>query len=145
MYKGVQSILIRAPRKKVYEIAEKYPSFVRFFSKRSRIVEQSNQHSYVVVCSRLLGLFPKRWRGRGVKKRYRKIEFVQTEGLFKGLKAIWLFKNLKNGTRVFIRTSFSKPRIGNVGEWFLGRLLVESTTRKILSELKYAAEITRAK
>ena len=66
------------------------------------------------------------------------IDFTQTKGLFKGLRAFWSFEKNGNGTRISISTKFEKPAAGFLGEWLLGKFLVERTTRKILLELRYA-------
>ena len=136
MYVGTQAIWLPANKNQVYEVAKTYPSFVRFFFRDSRIVRQSDQRLLVQICTKLFGIFPTRWYGRGVKERNQSIRFTQSKGLFKGLIAVWTFEEASNGTRVSICTRFAKPKIGTLGEWFLGKFVVERTTRKILSELQ---------
>ena len=143
MFSGRQSIFIPFDREVVYKTAETYPYFVRFFLKDSRILEQSDEHIKVEVNTKLLGFFPSRWQGAGRKKRYQGIRFTQTKGLFKGLTALWQFSEVSQGTRVSIRTVFSKPQISRLGEWLLGKFVVEDTTRKILSELRNCLESDR--
>ncbi len=142
IYTGIQKTKI--PNRKinrVYKIAETYPCFVSFFSSDSRIIRSTDEEMQVEVYTKLLGLFPTKWTGLGKKVRHRQITFTQTQGLFKGLTAIWSFQEVPDGTEVSIETSFSKPKIGILGEWVLGRFLVEKTTRKILQELKNKASL----
>ena len=136
MYVGNQTIWIPASKNQVYEAAKTYPSFVRFFFRDSRIVKQSDQRLVVKICTKLLGIFPTRWYGRGVKEYNQSIRFTQSKGLFKGLTAIWTFKEVNNGTSVSICTRFGKPKIGTFGEWILGKFVIERTTQRILSELQ---------
>lgn len=136
MYTGTQSIWIPANKNQVYDVAKTYPSFVRFFFRDSRIIRQSNQRLLVKISTKLLGLFPTRWYGKGVKNNNQSIRFTQSKGLFKGLTAVWTFNEENNGTVVSIRTQFTQPKIGTWGERFLGKFVIEKTTRKILSELQ---------
>ena len=140
MFEGNQSILIRAAKRHVYQVASTYPKFVRFFLKGSKILYEDEQSLKVQVCTRLLGFFPTKWIGTGIKRPFDCLEFVQEEGLFKGLKAVWSFRENRKVTVVKISTNFSKPRLGSIGEKILGMLVVEKITKKILTELKRSAE-----
>lgn len=140
MFQGTQSIWISQNRKTVYEVAQSYPTFVRFFSSKSRIIDQNASRTYVEVHTNLLGIYPSVWQGEGIKKPYDEIDFTQTQGLFQGLKAIWSFRDKDGGTEVSILTTFSKPKLGPFLEQILGKYLVEATTRKILSELRFQSE-----
>lgn len=138
MFNGVQTIIIPFERKTVYEAAETYPYFVSFFSKNSKVIEQNDVYVKVEVHTKLLGFFPTKWEGIGKKQRYQSIYYTQTQGLFKGLTAVWNFEDLNNGTRVSIRSTFSK--LGLLDKWLLGKFVVESTTQRILAELKHYLE-----
>ena len=140
MYKGSQSILIDASSHSVYLIAETYPLFVRFFLPASQVKRSSDKRTVVDVHAKLLGFLPTRWIGKGKKKNYRYIHFRQTHGLFKGLSAIWKFRNKNGKTLVTIYTTFQKPKLGYLLEWLLGKLIVEQTTAKILRQLKDKSE-----
>jgi ribosome-associated toxin RatA of RatAB toxin-antitoxin module len=124
----------------VYQVAETYPKFVRFFLPSSQVKRSSDKRTVVDVHAKLLGFLPTRWIGKGKKRNYRYIHFRQTHGLFKGLSAIWKFRNRNEKTLVTIYTTFKKPKLGYLFELLLGKLIVEQTTAKILRELKSAAE-----
>ncbi len=140
MFTGAQSIAISANQKEVFSIAETYPKFVGCFLPQSQIINQSNNRMEVKVCSKLLGFYRTEWYGQGTKKPYREIFFEQTEGLFKGLTAVWIFEENDGITKATITTTFSKPTLGKFLEYCLGKLIVEGTTREILRELKNKAE-----
>ncbi len=137
MYRGITRIWLPYTRPEVYKVAVMYPDFVRFFQKGSRVIKENQKGKAVFVKASLLGLFPTQWVGRGLKRPFNKIEFSQTHGLFKGLKAAWCFREKNGGTEVAIRTKFSKPWMGSWIEIAVGRLVVENTTKKILRELSY--------
>ena len=143
MFQGTESIWLPFEPKQTYLVAETYPTFVRFFLKGSKIIEQNDLYMVVEVHARLLNFLPSRWKGEGEKVPFQRINFTQTEGLFKGLKAEWLFEEAGNGTQVSIKTRFEKPNIGSFGEWLLGKFVVERTTRKILQELSWALKASR--
>lgn len=86
------------------------------------------------------GFYKTKWQGYGKKDPCNLIHFTQTQGLFKGLIALWRFEETSGGTHVTIETTFSKPDLTKYGEFLLGRFLVERTTEKILSELKHCVE-----
>lgn len=143
MFKGNQSILICAEKEHVYQIAVTYPRFVSFFSKGSQVLAEDERSMSVLVCTKLLGFFPTRWIGHGMKQPFQSIEFIQEQGVFKGLKAVWTFSETHQGTLVTIATTFSKKLLPPFGEKVLGTLIVEKTTKKILLELKRAAETVK--
>lgn len=140
MYIGRQSSYITLDIDKVYEIARTYPTFVPFFLKGSRVLSEDNRRLHVEVHSKLFGMKTV-WRGRGLKKALKAIQFTQTQGTFRGLKARWSF--LAKGryeTKVTICTSFKAPWLTPLGERLLGSLVVERVTSKILRELKRRCE-----
>ncbi len=140
MYIGKQSIRITQDVDRVYSIARTYPSFVSFFLDGSKILFQDEKTLLVQVQTRLLGLKTS-WFGSGIMTPPKRIQFSQTKGLFRGLKARWSFvPNGRNETKVTICTSFSKPLLSPVGERLLGIFLVERVTARILSELKGKSE-----
>ncbi len=140
MYIGKQSIKINQQLMQVYNIAKTYPVFVSFFRSGSRILSEDSTRLSVEVHSSLFGL-PTSWRGEGIKRPSKAIRFTQTRGLFQGLVARWSFISLNRGeTKVTICTSFRKPLLTPIGEEFLGSLVVEKVTGKILAELKRRCE-----
>ena len=143
MYMGKRSIFIERTIQDVYHIAEKYPTFVRFFLEGSRILEESEHSVRVRVKNRLPGGMQTSWEGAGVKVPYRFFRFQQTEGLLKGLVARWSFVPCGSRTKVTIMTRFTKRWFSPLGERLFGRYLVEPTTQRILEELKTASESSR--
>jgi len=140
MYIGKKAITISRSRARVYSVATTYPKFVSFFLNGSRVLLEDDVKLLVEVHNRLVGLRIS-WQGEGVKSQNRCIQFTQTKGLFKGLRARWSFVSKPDGqTKVTICTSFQKPLFTPVGEMILGRFLVECVTEKILRELKRKAE-----
>jgi ribosome-associated toxin RatA of RatAB toxin-antitoxin module len=144
MFIGKQSILIKRKLDLVYALAGTYPKFVSFFSKKSKIIYSNDQRSKVAVRTKLWKFIPTRWLGSGKKVKNFAIYFRQDEGLFKNLKAHWVFREEKGQTRVTIKTVFRKKAVGKGGEFLLGKLMVERTTKKILKELKRVAESMEA-
>ena len=84
----------------------------------------------VLVKAKILGLFTTEWEGEGRIIFPEKIDFTQTAGLFRGLKAIWSFDESRGNTIVTIATTFSKPHMFKFVESLLGRYVVEKTTKK---------------
>lgn len=136
MYQGLSTIIIDRPLEKVYSKACTYPTFVRFFLNKSKIIYSDPKKIEVEVHARLFGFWRTKWQGEGIKSLNKSIDFLQTEGMFKNLKASWMFEPMNVSTKVSIQTTFSKPLF----ERFLGEKLVERTTQRILQELKTACE-----
>src|SRR3990167_8469696 len=109
MFTGTQSIFINGNKKKVYEVAQTYPSFVRFFLKGSRVLQETDNTMEVEVHAKWFGFYKTKWQGYGKKDPCNLIHFTQTQGLFKGLIALWRFEETSGGTHVTIETTFSKP------------------------------------
>src|SRR5579862_7374873 len=105
MYTDRISIKIDRPRKHVFQIAETYPRLVSFY-KSGEILYQDDKCIKVRVTSNIFGI-PTSWEGKGEKKKYESIEYIQTRGLFKGLVAAWHFKDADESTVVSIRVSFA--------------------------------------
>ena len=140
MFTGSESITIQRPRPEVYRTAERYPLFATFFRSRE-ILAQSEDELVVRVGSTLWG-YPTTWVGRGQKTRNESIEFVQTDGLLKGLVALWRFEDSGSSTKVTIAFHFSLaiPGISYGLEWLIGSYKVKHTVRMILLALKEASE-----
>lgn len=140
MYIGKQSAKINRDVERVYKVAATYPSFVSFFLKGSRVLFGDDKKLFVEVHSKLFGLRTT-WYGEGVKAPFKVIQFIQTKGLFKGLRARWSFISKEpNETKVTICTSFRKPYLTPLGERLVGNFVVEKITAKILTELKRHSE-----
>ena len=141
MIKRTCSIDIHKDAQGVFKVAETYPLFVTFFNKKI-ILQSSSAELNVRVGMNRYGInFV--WEGIGRKEFPRRISFVQTKGLLKGLKAIWEFQQTGPGTcHASIHSEFTKkfPIIGSLVEGPLSKYLVEKTTVKILQELKKACE-----
>jgi ribosome-associated toxin RatA of RatAB toxin-antitoxin module len=96
----------------------------------------------VRIGSTILGL-PTSWIGEGKKTRFDSIEFLQTEGFFKGLLAKWTFVSLSpSATQVtiHIQLQMTVPLIGALVERILATVKIRPTVKGILAELKRAAE-----
>ena len=140
MYKSSASIIVNCSIEHTYRIAETYPYFVSFFKKNSRAISQDEKFLRVEVHTHLFKIFPISWEGEGIKEKYKIIHFRQTKGLFKDLKAEWSFEYLDGKTKVTITTIFSKPWLTDFGEKFIGKLVVEKVTERILKELRKKTE-----
>ena len=140
MFKSSESILIGRDRKHVYRIAESYPLFAVFYQSKE-ILKQNEKEMVVKIGSKILG-FPTSWTGHGKKTQFESIEFVQIEGLLKGLVAAWKFRDLGEFTEVTIDSSFNMdvPVLGRLLEWFMGTFKVKKTMALILKALKAEAE-----
>ncbi|OGX23599.1 MAG: hypothetical protein A3J51_06680 [Omnitrophica WOR_2 bacterium RIFCSPHIGHO2_02_FULL_45_21] len=140
MFQSEKSIVIDRELEKVYAVAETYPRFVDFYKEKEIIFE--NQSKIVVkICSSFYGKILK-WEGEGIKYKNKSIDFTQTKGLLKGLRATWLFEGLnKKSTRATIRTQFNfQFFFGKLFEKVIGSLLIPKTTANILSCLKNTVE-----
>lgn len=133
-------MIIRRARPEVYRIAERYPLFATFFRSRE-ILAQSEQELVVRVGSTLWG-YPTTWIGRGKKIKNESIEFVQTDGLLKGLVALWKLEDTGSSTKVTIAFHFNLaiPAIGHALEWLIGTYKVKRTVRLILLAMKKECE-----
>lgn len=140
MYIGKQSVNISKRRERVYEVALTYPTFVRFFLNGSRVLSEDDKKILVEVHSKLFGRSTS-WQGEGIKVPLKTIRFIQTKGMFKGLRARWSFvPKSSSETKVTICTSFKKRFLTSFGERLVGTLVVEKTTARILRELKRQVE-----
>lgn len=106
MYLESSSILIEFLVEKVYQIAETYPTFVKFYDVKS-IVENNDSKIIVDVGYRLFG-FLIRWIGVGEKVKYSSINYIQTKGFLKGMEARWNFIPLGDNTKVTIDIEVKK-------------------------------------
>lgn len=142
MFKTSCSIIISAPLPFVYQTALTYPAFCSLYRPGSCILRQDEKTVEVQINSTFLGK-PLTWYGYGVKTKNRKIEYTQVSGLLKGLKAVWLFEQAMDKTKVSTMVTFQK------GPWplsfflerFFGKLGVEPTIAQNLNDLK--AEVLR--
>lgn len=140
MFITEKSILINGGLEKVYAVAATYPKFVSFYKTKEVLFENSEK-----IAVRISSVFygtELTWEGEGFKNKNESIDFIQTKGLLKGLRVIWKFENLKNGTvNVAIKTQLSfNFFLGRMFEEIVGNLLIPNTTAKILSCLKFTVE-----
>jgi len=135
-----ESIIVNATRAHVYRVAEEYPRFATFYT-AGEILENTERTVAVRITSTLCGI-PISWRGHGTKVPYESIEFVQTEGLLKGLTALWTFRDHNQKCCVTIDSRFRLriPIFGGLAEQLLGRYKVRKTIKLILEALKHRAE-----
>lgn len=140
MFTCQDSITIDRTRGHVFRIAETYPHFVRFY-KSGEILHQDDENITVKVGASFFGV-PTSWIGEGKKRRFETIEFTQTQGLFKGLVALWTFRDAGQSTTVSIKINFSfdVPIAGRFLEHLLGKKMVAKTIAGILKELKRESE-----
>lgn len=140
-FSTIESIIVNAELKRVFHVAENYPTFVRSF-RESRILSRNEKFVTFEIVSSLLG-FPIRWVGKGLKKPFSSIKFIQLKGLLRGLQAQWFFEEFPGVTKVTIITNFrvKVPLLGKFLEFTLANK-VRKTTRAILADLKLISEIT---
>lgn len=140
MFSCSESIIVNARRERVYRAAEDYPRFATFYT-AGEILENTEHAMVVRVTSTLCGI-PISWKGHGKKVPFESIEFVQTEGLLKGLTALWTFRDQDHMCRVTIDSRFSLkiPAIGKLAEHLIGKYKVQKTITMILEALKRRAE-----
>ena len=140
MFAGSESMIIRRVRPEVYRTAQGYPLFATFF--RSREIISQNENELVVRVGSTLWGYPTTWIGKGKKVKNESIEFVQTDGLLKGLVALWKFEDSGSSTKVTIAFHFDLaiPGVGSGLEWLIGNYKVKRTARMILLALKEASE-----
>src|SRR5581483_897393 len=140
MFTCHDSIVINSKRENVFRVAETYPCFIRFY-RYGEILYQDDETMRVKIGAKIFGI-PTSWIGEGKKKKFETIEFIQTQGLFKGLIAIWRFKEAEESTILSINISFGfrVPLIGKSLENFLGEKMVTKTIKGILMEMKRESE-----
>lgn len=140
MFETESSIDIAGSLEKVYAIAETYPRFVPFYEIKE-ILFEDEEKIIVKISSSFYGI-KLTWEGEGLKNKNNSINFIQTKGLLKGLKARWTFEDLKDNTvKVSIRSQIDFIFfLGKIFEKFLGVLLIPNTLKRILYSLKYAVE-----
>lgn len=133
---------IDAPIEKVFSVAENYPHFVGAFNVKKTLYSDESKVRVQVGTVKFGRQFV--WEGEGIKDRNNQIDFTQTNGLFKGLKAIWRFKKLdSNKTAVEIETLFNSDFLLFKGllENLSKKYLIENTTVQILEHLKIQSEL----
>ena len=140
MYETEKTLVINGNIGKVYAVAETYPMFVQFY-KRKEIVFEDQERSVVRVSNSFYGIVLC-WEGEGIKDRHKCINFTQTKGLLKGLKAQFIFEPVENNkTKVTIKAKLAFHFFfGRVLEKILGNLLIPNTVAKISLSLKNAVE-----
>lgn len=139
MYWAERAIVIDENLEKVYAIAHTYPRFVDFYKKKD-VVFESQEKIIVRMASSFYGIVLN-WEGEGIKNKDKSINFTQTKGLLKGLRADWVFEPQDNKTKVTIRAELrTNFWMGEMFGKILGSLFVPNTLIKILSSLKNAVE-----
>ena len=140
MFVASESAVIQRRRPQVYQVAETYPLFATGF-RAGEILSQSPDELVVKVGSSIWG-YPTTWIGRGTKMKDQSIAFIQTDGLLKGLQALWKFEDVESFTKVTITFRFTLdiPGIGPLVESLIGKLKVKPTVKMILRSLKKASE-----
>lgn len=140
MFECHDSITIDRKKELVFKTAETYPLFVRFF-RYGEILYQDDEMIKVKIGAKIFGI-PTSWIGEGKKKKFEKIEFIQTQGLFKGLIATWSFKEMGESTifSIHIKFKFNIPLVGKLLENYFGTKMVAKTIQGILREMKREAE-----
>jgi ribosome-associated toxin RatA of RatAB toxin-antitoxin module len=134
------SIFITSPLKKVYQIAETYPTFVTSYHIKS-IIENTDDKIVVSVGYRLFG-FPVVWKGLGKKIRYSAINYTQTEGFLKGMEARWNF--IPHGDKTEVRIIIDIEKSFRFFNWAVKKN-VNKTIRSILIDLRKTSEKEEAK
>lgn len=130
------SVLISKELKQVYEIAERYPTFVDYY-KRKEIICSDEKYSEVRIEANFLG-FSFVWEGKGAKERNNRIAWTQSKGLLKGMKADWMFFEVGHSTRVSLTATYESSI--PLWEHVAMLLFIRNTVPKVLGCLKIACE-----
>ena len=139
MYQTESVIVIDENLERVYAIAQTYPRFVNFYKKKDVIFE-SQERIVARMAYSFCGIVLS-WEGEGVKNKNKSINFTQTKGLLKGLRANWIFEPQDNKTKVIIRSELRfNSFLGKICEKPLGFLFIPNILTKILLSLKNCAE-----
>lgn len=140
MTETTESVIIDSKLENVYAIAETYPVFVSFY-KVKEIIAENQERMAVRISSSFYGKILS-WEGEGTKDKNKSIDFVQTKGLLKGLRAYWIFEDLKNKkVKVTISAKLDSYSLwGRIFAKIIAVILIKKTTYRILQSLKKAAE-----
>lgn len=139
MYQAERAIVIDEDLERVYAIAQTYPRFVNFY-KNKDVIFESQEKIVARMAYSFYGIVFN-WEGEGVKNKNKSINFTQTKGLLKGLRASWVFEPQDNKTKVIIRTELRfNSFFGKIFEKPLGFIFIPNTLTKILLSLKNSVE-----
>ena len=135
-----RKIIINAPIEKTYRTAENYPLFVKAFREK-KILWNTELASKVRITNDFFAI-PLTWEGESIKRKIKQIDWVQTSGLLKGLRANWLFNSIDDGqTEVLIKGEFFAKGLRKVLLYPLAPILVAKVANQILTSLKMESEL----
>ncbi|HIE51357.1 MAG TPA: hypothetical protein EYP85_06325 [Armatimonadetes bacterium] len=135
----VDSIVIHAPREKVYALAQKVEEYGRYAPqyKKYEVVERDERH--IVIRRWAKTILPFSWTSEGTFAPPHTIRFVQTDGRLRGMETLWQFEPVEEGTQVRIvhRFEVNIPLIARwVGYGFLYRFFIRPIAQALLRNLK---------
>lgn len=133
-------IIINASVEETYKTAEDYPLFVKAF--REKEILCKSEHASKVRITNNFFAIPLAWEGESVKTRNEQIDWVQTSGLLRGLRAKWVFNAIDDGrTEVLIRGDFSEKGLRGIILTLLAPILIIKVVNRILTSLKLESEL----
>jgi ribosome-associated toxin RatA of RatAB toxin-antitoxin module len=135
MIETVDTILIRAPCEKVYEVASRVEEYGRFAPQYREHTILAREERRVVIRRRAKTLFTFEWTSEGTFEPPHRIVYRQVDGKLRGMITEWRFEPVPEGTQVFIvhRFEFS-PAV--VGRWVVYPLFIRPIAQSLLRNLK---------
>lgn len=148
MAESEASIVVKRDIDSVFSVADTYPSFVDFYFNKQILDGDCSSVRKVRMCARFFGNVIFCWEGTRTKCiKNSEIEWVQTEGLLKGLKAVWLFASQSGVTHVTLKC-FYNPSVflfGSLLGYLANVLFIHKTLPRLLSSLRVACEASSLK
>jgi uncharacterized membrane protein len=136
---------MRAPFDRIFDLAadvERWPAILPHYRYVRRLPDPDGQRRFAMGARR--GLIPVRWEAiQRADRDGRRIEFVHTGGVTKGMAVAWRFDERPDATDVSIehRLELSWPLIGRfAAERVIGPGFIEAIARRTLRRVRQLAE-----
>ncbi len=136
----VNSILIRAPKQKIFEITTNlalWPTILPHY-RYVRILER-RPDSEVVEMAALRSGIPVSWISRHeVDRERQEMRFEHLKAFTKGMRVVWLYKDVPDGVRVEIvhDLQFRIPWLRPLAHLIIGRFFVQHVANRTLACFK---------
>ncbi len=136
----VSSILIRAPKEKIFEITTDlalWPTILPHY-RYIRILDKRPDSEVVEMAARRSGI-PISWVSRHeVDREHREMRFEHLKLFTKGMRVIWLYRDTPEGVRVEIvhDLQFRIPWLRPLADLIIGRFFVEHVANRTLACFK---------
>ncbi|HET9375494.1 MAG TPA: SRPBCC family protein [Chthoniobacterales bacterium] len=140
----VNSIVMRAPKQRIFEIAadlEKWPSFLPHY-RFIRYYERGTERNIVRMAARR-DFIPISWVSEEIIDRSRfEVRFRHLQAWTKGMQVIWTFAETNEGTRVSIvhDLRFRVPALAPVAEPIIGDFFIGHIANQTLKHMKTHVE-----